>query len=78
MCSDVEGQPVALRWVFGKSLRGIFVLLDVNVILQSSSACRSHYPLGCHPGLFVVDRTGLGQLEQADGVLSLLVIAHSA
>lgn len=53
--SDMEGRPVASSWVLGKSLRGIFVLLgiNINVILQSSTAHRSHHPLGCGLSLFV-------------------------
>lgn len=72
------GQPLALRWVLGRTLGGIFIPFDINVILQSSSAYRTHHPLGCGPSHFVVDHAGLGRVEQAVSVLRLLVVADSA
>lgn len=79
LCAQMlEGQPLALRWVLGRSLGGIFIPFDINVILRSSSAYRTHHPLGCGPSHFVVDHTGHGRVEQAVSVLRLLVIADSA
>jgi len=69
---------VALRECLQKSLRGIFVPLGRNATLRSSSACRSHDPLGRGRSLFGIDRNGLGQIEQTVVVLSLLAIADSA